>query len=233
MIDSAFAYHIPDSISSADAGVFMCAGASTYEAMNAAGTKPSDRVGVVGLGGLGHVALLFAKAMGCAVTVLSNSAATSESKRKDAFDLGADEVRTPKEPKVAFTRAEDGRIISREENDDAQHSKINVLLICANETPNFEKVLPLLARRAVIVLMSIQSQPLNIPYMPFILPGHKIISSTEASTRNHLDMIQFVARHQIRPWVDRFVMSEDGLKEAFTRLESGTIRYRGVLEALA
>lgn len=219
----------------------MCAGASTYEALIAAGTKSSDRVGVVGLGGLGHMAVQFAKAMGCNVTVLSDSAADpsaagkAESKAKDAFDLGADEVRAVKDPAIALTRDREGLVVYLgpgwyDFEASSDHRAINVLLVCANETPDFEKVLPLLARRAVIVLMSIQAQPLHIPYMPFILPGHKLISSTEASTRNHLEMIKFADRHKIKPWIEEFEMTEDGLSEAFERLQSGTMRYRGVVK---
>lgn len=217
IIDAAFAYSIPESISSPHAGVFMCAGASTYEALIAAGTRPSDRVGVVGLGGLGHMAILFAKAMGCAVSVISRSVAKSEARQKDAYELGADEVLSL------------GNIASSVDQR-SPSSAINVLLICANETPDFEEILPLLARRAVIVLMSIQQQPLTIPYMQFILPGHKLISSTEASRRNHIDMIEFAARHGIKPWIEIFPMTEDGLDEAYRKLESGQMRFRGVVE---
>jgi len=195
----------------------MCAGASTYEALDAAGTKPHHRVGVVGLGGLGHMAILFAKAMGCAVTVFSGSA---QKAARDAFELGADEYRILSNINTPI----------RSSGAHEQEALIDVLLICANETPDLDKILPFLARRAAIVLMSIQQKPLIIPYMPFILPGHKIIASTEASRQNHLAMIQFAARHKIKPWVERFLMTEDGLKTAFNRLEKGEMRYRGVLE---
>lgn len=196
--------------------MFMCAGASTYEALDAAGTKPHHRVGVVGLGGLGHMAILFARAMGCAVTVFSSSAQKAE---KDVFELGADEYRVLSD--IDTCRRSFGA-----------HGKtlVDILLVCANETPDLEKILPFLARRATIVLMSIQQKPLVIPYMPFILPGHRIVASTEASRQNHLAMIQFAARHKITPWVERFPMTEDGLKNAFDRLEKGGMRFRGVLE---
>ncbi|KAG9849451.1 GroES-like protein, partial [Aureobasidium melanogenum] len=225
IIDASFAYHIPAEIPSWQAGVFMCAGASTYEALDAAGTKPHHRVGIVGLGGLGHMAVLFSKAMGCAVTVFSGSAGKAGSKARDAFQLGADELRALNDIDTAIRPDS-----NTERTDDASKSLIDILLICANETPDLEKILPFLARRAAIVLMSIQQKPLIIPYMPFILPGHRIIASTEASRQNHLAMIQFAARHKISPWIERFPMTEDGLKTAFDRLESGEMRYRGVLE---
>ncbi|KAG9520033.1 GroES-like protein, partial [Aureobasidium melanogenum] len=225
IIDASFAYHIPAEIPSWQAGVFMCAGASTYEALDAAGSKPHHRVGIVGLGGLGHMAVLFARAMGCAVTVFSGSAAKAESKARDAFQLGADELRVLNDIDPAIRPDS-----NTERTDNASKSLIDILLICANETPDLGQILPFLARRATIVLMSIQQKPLVIPYMPFILPGHKIIASTEASRQNHLAMIRFAARHKISPWIERFPMTEEGLKTAFGRLESGEMRYRGVLE---
>jgi alcohol dehydrogenase (NADP+) len=202
-------------MSSWHAGVFMCAGASTYEALDAAGTKSHHRVGVVGLGGLGHIAILFARAMGCSVTVFSSSA----QKEGDAFEFGADEYRVLSD-------------INTSRRSFGAHGKtlVDILLVCANETPDLERILPFLARRATIVLMSIQQKPLVIPYMPFILPGHRIIASTEASRQNHLAMIQFAARHNITPCVEIFPMTEDGLKNAFSRLERGDMRFRGVLE---
>ncbi|KAI5208693.1 GroES-like protein [Aureobasidium subglaciale] len=229
IINAEFAYHVPPEIPSWQAGVFMCAGASTYEALDAAGTKPHHRVGVVGLGGLGHMAVLFAKAMGCAVTVFSGSSGKVESKAKDAFKLGADELRMLSDIDTSLRPDRPGSLLANGKETQPA-SPTDVLLICANETPDLEKILPFLARRATIVLMSIQQKPLVVPYMPFILPGHKIIASTEASRQNHLAMIQFAARHNISPWVERFPMTEDGLKSAFERLENGEMRFRGVLE---
>lgn len=208
----------------------MCAGASTYEALTAAGTRPSDRVGVVGIGGLGHIAILFAKAMGCAVTALTSSLG-SDSKEDVAFELGADELHVMSRFRRVVRKNPDGTTTSLQYTEAPdQNRAINVLLICSNLTPHFEAILPFLARRATIVLMSIQADPLEIPYMPFILPGHRLIASTEASARNHIDMIEFAARHQIKPWVEKFPMTEDGVKQAFNKLEHGRMRFRGVLE---
>lgn len=228
IIDAEFAYKLPDTIPSVDAGPLMCAGASVYEALDAAGTKPSDRVGVVGVGGLGHMAILFARAMGCGVTALfASPRRPSTQKVQDAFALGADEARCISGDEMVFPRDMNG---ATGDVGETTPKPINVLLITANELPDWNRVLPLLDRMARIVLMSIQAEPLTIPYMPFILPGHRIISSTEASKLNHVDMLEFAARHQIRPWVEVFAMTETGLKEAFGRLESGQMRYRGVLE---
>jgi alcohol dehydrogenase (NADP+) len=211
IIDADFAYHVPEEIVSSHAAVLMCAGASTYEALDAAGVKPHHRVGIVGFGGLGHMALLFAKAMGCSVTVFCRS----EDKMKDAFVLEADGYQILGD-----------NVIPNNDSD----PPVDVLLVCSNETPDLENVLPFLSRRATIVLMTIQQKPLTVPYMSFILPGHKIIASTEASRANHLAMMRFAARHKISPWVEEFPMTEDGLSVAFARLGSGKMRFRGVLK---
>lgn len=65
--------------------------------------------------------------------------------------------------------------------------------------------------------------------MPFILPGHRLIASTEASRRNHVDMLKFVAKNRIKPWIEEFPMTEEGVAAAFHRLESGAMKFRGVL----
>ncbi|KAK5136197.1 hypothetical protein LTR08_004034 [Meristemomyces frigidus] len=222
IISAAFAYLIPASISSVDAGPFMCAGASVYEALDAAGTKPEDRVGVVGIGGLGHMAVLFAKAMGCAVTALSSSTG----KIDDVFKLGADDVRLLEDMETCHQRDIEGRHHSHA---DPKPMNINVLLVTSNEVPHLERLMPLLARRATIVLMTIQEQALNIPYMSFVLPGHRLLASTEASRDNHVKMLQFAARHRIKPWIEEYPMTVEGLAKAFDKLEKGEMRYRGVL----
>lgn len=225
VINSGFAYPIPESIKSIHAGPLMCAGASTYEALEAAGTKPGDRVGVVGIGGLGHMAILFARAIGCGITAITRDA----SKRQDLFRLGADEVRLESmlDKAVFPSSPEDewGPVYTTI----PQPMSIDVLLITSNAIGDLEACFPLLARRATIVLMTIQQDPISIPYLPFILPGHRLIASTEASHQNHFEMLRFAARHQIEPWVETFPMTLEGAAQAFGRLEAGAMRYRGVL----
>lgn len=223
IINSEFAYAIPDSIASKHAAPLMCAGASTYEALDAGGARSGSRVGVLGIGGLGHMAIQFAKAMGCDVTALSNG----PNKAPDAFKLGADEFRDTNKLGLSFSlNGESGKLESREAK---EPQNINTLLITSNVVPELSTLLPLLARRATIVLMTIQQDSLTVPYMPFVLPGHKLIASTEASLQNHEKMLQFVAEKGIEPWVEEYAMDGDGVERAFQKLESGQMRYRGVL----
>jgi D-arabinose 1-dehydrogenase-like Zn-dependent alcohol dehydrogenase len=82
-----FLFHIPDAISSSDAAPLMCAGGTVFNAMHLHGMLPTDRVGVIGVGGLGHLAIQFAAKMGCEVVVFSGT----ENKREEAMNLGASE----------------------------------------------------------------------------------------------------------------------------------------------
>ncbi|TVY28775.1 NADP-dependent alcohol dehydrogenase [Lachnellula hyalina] len=183
-----FVYPIPVEIESKFAGPLNCAGQSlidlqitVYEALHVAGSKPSDCIGVVGLGGLGHLAVLYARAMGCDVVVFSGS----ESKRADAMALGATEF--------CLLPREGGPIHNLK-------AGINVLLLCGGELPNFE-----------------------------VSSDYHKSASTEASRQNHIDALAFAARHGIKPWIEEFPMSAEGLRNALTALESGKVRYRAVL----
>jgi D-arabinose 1-dehydrogenase-like Zn-dependent alcohol dehydrogenase len=157
--------------------------------------------------------------MGCSVTVISNSS----DKRSDAFKLGADEFRDLSNLSSVH-RPDD--VAPGQQQDDA---KISALLLTSNAIPELTEILPLLARHAPIVLMTIQQDSISIPYMPFVLPGHRLIASTEASRENHIRMLDFAARHGVVPWIESFEMNAAGIRKAFQRLESGEMRFRGVL----
>lgn len=209
IIDSDLIVRIPGEIPSLHAAPLMCAGASTFEALHAAGVNAESHVGVLGVGGLGHMAILFAKAMGCEVTAISQT----ESKKDDARSLGADH----------FVLA------SSDMKTDDKGGGIDILLITSSTVPNLKTFLPLLARRATIVLMTIQGESIEVPYMDFVLPGHRLIASTECGRENWKRMLDFVVEKGIVPWVEEFEISEKGIERAFERLEGGEMRYRGVL----
>lgn len=178
----------------------MYAGALVYEALYAAGTKPADRVE---LGGLRHMAIMFARAMGCGVSALFSSPREPSNKINDVISMGADEVfsisshfpRTRYFPQYGLIYEDHLGAIPIE--------KIDVLLVTSNELPDWATVLDwatvhkILQPMARIVLTSITQEPLRIPAWPSILLGHRMISSTEASKRNHMEMLEFAARNNI------------------------------------
>lgn len=119
---------------------------TVYEALDAAKAKPSDRVGIVGLGGLGHLAIQYAHKLGCATVVFSRSA----SKEADAFTLGAQE----------FHVVEDGKAIELPAG-----KGVDVLLICSGRLPDLALFMGALARRARIVPLIIQVEDMVVPYV--------------------------------------------------------------------
>lgn len=145
--------------------------------------------------------------------------------------MGADEIRLTDNLDSSHTGnlMIDGKTWSSSTRHLPRPMSIDVLLITSNVVPDLSAYLGLLARRATIVLMTIQQDTISIPYMPFVLPGHRLIASTEASLQNHFEMLAFAGEHKIKPWIEKFPMTLQGAAEAFEKLETGNMRYRGVL----
>ena len=196
-----FLYPIPQGISDIHAAPLQCGGATTFNALQ--GIQPSDTVG-----GLGHLAIQFAARMGCHVVVLSGS----ERKKAEALQLGAHEFIATKDAKKLEVS-----------------SPINRLLVTAAVPPNWELILPIMAPRSAIYPLSVSSGNLEIPYMGLILQGISVQGSLVAPRHLHRKMLEFAAQHQIKPVVETFPMTEQGIKQAMDKLERGEVTYRAVL----
>lgn len=204
-----YVFLISDSIPREYAAPLMCGGATVFNALSAFGTQPIDRVGVIGVGGLGHLAIQFASKMGCEVVVFSGT----DSKKEEAMKLGASEFITTKDVKELKTRP------------------IDRLLVTASVQPNWSQYLPILAPRAVVYPLSVDPGDFKMPYMPIIKKELTIQGSLVAPRHVHCDMLEFAARHHIRPIIEQFPLSVEGITEALEKLQSGKMRYRGVLVA--
>lgn len=204
-----YIYQIPDSIPREFAAPLMCGGATVFNALQAFGTRSSDRVGVIGVGGLGHLAIQFAAKMGCEVVVFSST----DNKREEAMGLGATEFIATKGVKELQTRP------------------IDRLLVTASFQPDWSQYIPILAPRASIYPLSVDSSDFIFPYMAIIRKELTIQGSLVAARQVHREMLEFAARHQIRPIIEQFPMTVEGINEAMERLGSGKMRYRGVLIA--
>lgn len=204
-----YIFSIPESISRAHAAPLMCGGATVFNALHAFNVQPTDRVGIIGVGGLGHLAIQFASKMGCEVVVFSGT----DSKKDEAMKLGATEFLATKGVKELKTRP------------------IDSLLVTAAFQPDWKQYLPILAPRASIYPLSVAEGDLTIPYMPIIVKELTIQGSMVAPRHVHRAMLEFAARHNIRPIIEEFPMTLDGVNKAMDRMESGKMRYRGVLVA--
>lgn len=208
-------YKVPENIKSEDAGPIMCAGWTVWNALVGYDLKPSDHVGVVGIGGLGHFAIQFAAKMGCEVTAFSGNA----SKEADALKLGAHHFVATNAP-----RAEgEGLKVKR---------PINRLLVCSNRQPDWNLYFPIMLGRGTIFPLCIpqdMTSQLSVPHMPFLSKSLNVVYSTNGRWDQYEKMLAFCALHGIRPVTTKFKMSTEGIEESLKELGEGNVRYRGVL----
>ena len=204
-----YLFKIPDAISNDYAAPLMCGGATVFNALQFHGAKSTDRVGVIGIGGLGHLAIQFAAKMGCEVVVFSST----DSKEEQAMNLGAKEFYATKDVK------------------ELKCQPIDHLLVTTSAQPHWSLYLPIMAPSGTIYPLTVSEDDLTIPYMPVIMSGLKIQGSLVAARQIHREMLNFAAVHQIKPIIETFPMSVEGMEQAFKRLGEGAMRYRGVLVA--
>ncbi|RYP79004.1 hypothetical protein DL769_003077 [Monosporascus sp. CRB-8-3] len=203
-------FHISDALLSEDAAPLMCGGGTVWDPL-IEHCKPYERIGIVGLGGLGHLAIQFAAKMGCDVVVFS----ATEDKRGEAIGLGASEF-----------------YVTRGVSDYSTlgvPKPINRLLITSSAKFELGIFYPILAQNATVLPLSVDSGNLTTLYMPTITRGLQILGSCISSRLPQNKMLDFAARHSIHPIVEKFPMTLEGVREAMEKLRSGKMRYRGVL----
>ena len=218
--DSYSVFSIPEALGSADAAVMLCAGSTVYEPLKEHGggsttTTMMMRVGVIGLGGLGHLGVLFAKGMGFGHVVAFSRHAN---KRADALALGADEY-------VATADVDDDGTDS-----DWPHARASSLdlIICTVSSPRMPLhfYLGLLSPKGRFCQVGIPEQPLDA--MPLVLNGSSISFSDSASPGNIREMLELAARKGIKAWTNVRGMEE--VNEVLREMEGGKARFRYVLE---
>jgi D-arabinose 1-dehydrogenase-like Zn-dependent alcohol dehydrogenase len=204
-----FLHHIPDAIDNAHAAPLMCGGATVFSALQMHGVKSIDRVGVVGVGGLGHLAIQYARAFGCDVAVFSGT----DSKKDEAIGLGATEFYAMKGKKAG----------------DVDVKPIDHLLVTASQAPDWSIYAPMMAPGGTIHTLTVDFGNVDIPYMTLNLSGLRVQGSLVADRQTHREMLEFSARHGIRPMIEVFPMDVNGIEKAFKTLNDGNMKYRGVL----
>ncbi|KAJ6625776.1 chaperonin 10-like protein [Mycena sp. CBHHK59/15] len=206
--DASFLFKVPDGLAPEDAAPLMCGGATVFGVIESYNIRPTDRVGVVGVGGLGHLAIQFLAKIGAAVVVFSST----EEKRDEARGLGATEFYTTKGVK----KLEIGKPL--------QH-----LLVTTSFLPDWKMFLDVMQPEGTIYPLTVSSGDLAIPVIPVVAQGLTVQGSSVASRAVHKKMLEFAARHGIRPIIERFPMTKSGVEEGMAKLRDGKMRYRGVL----
>ncbi|KAH8812663.1 NADP-dependent alcohol dehydrogenase [Xylogone sp. PMI_703] len=200
---------IPDEIASEHAGPLMCGGATVWGPLFEQGFRPGDRIGVVGVGGLGHLAIQFGSKMGHDIVVFSGT----EAKREEALNFGASEFYTTK----GITKFEGIK-------------PVNHLLITGSVLPDLNTYLDILAPSAKIFPLTISMEPYPVPVLGLIGKTLSIVGSAGAKVQSTIAMLRFATRHDIKPQIEKFPMTQKGVTEAMEKLNKGEMRYRGVLE---
>jgi uncharacterized zinc-type alcohol dehydrogenase-like protein len=198
---------LPDGVSTDEAGPLFCGGITVFNPMIQFGLKPTQRVAVIGIGGLGHLALQFARAWGCEVTAF-----TSESKREEALQMGAHDT-----------------LNSRSSTDiESASGRFDLILSTVNVSLDWNALLGTLRPKGRLHLLGAVLEPLNIGVFPMLINQLSVSSSPVGSPSTIATMLEFCARHQIKPVIEKFKMAE--VNAALEHLESGKARYRIVLE---
>lgn len=198
---------LPEGINPATAGPLFCGGITVFNPLVQFDVKPTDKVAVIGIGGLGHIALKFLNAWGCEVTAFSSS----ESKADEAREMGAHDVINSRDPAAIETAA--GRF-------DFIISTVNVKL-------DWNLYVSTLRPKGRLHFVGAMVEPLDIGVFPLLMAQRTVSASPVGSPATIAKMLAFAAHHGIEPLVETFPMSK--VNEALAHLESGKARYRIVL----
>ncbi|QDH69001.1 NAD(P)-dependent alcohol dehydrogenase [Marilutibacter alkalisoli] len=207
-VDAEYVLRIPDAIPLDRAAPLLCAGITTYSPLKHFGVKPGDKVAVVGLGGLGHMGVKFAVAMGTHVTVLS----TSESKRDDALALGAHEFAATREP-GAFRR------LARQ---------FDLILDTAAAPHDYNAYLNLLRLDGTMVLVGLPDEPMPVSAGVLTSRRRRLAGSMIGGIRETQEMLDFCAAHGIASDIELIDIAD--INEAYERMLKGDVRYRFVID---
>ncbi len=198
---------LPPKIDIQSAGPLFCGGITVFNPLVQFGVKPTDRVAVIGIGGLGHMALQFLNAWGCQVTAFTSSAA----KREEALELGAHQTINSRDP-------EDIKVAA---------GQFDLILSTVNVKLDWNAYVETLKPRGRLHFVGATLEPLDLALFPLIVGQRSISASPVGSPANIARMLDFAARHDIKPVIEKFRM--DQVNQALARLRSGQARYRIVL----
>jgi uncharacterized zinc-type alcohol dehydrogenase-like protein len=199
---------LPEGVDASKAGPLFCGGITVFNPIVQLGIKPTDRVGVIGIGGLGHMALAFLNKWGCEVTAFTSS----DSKKQEALSLGAHRVVNSRDSAQLASIA----------------GSLDFILSTVNVTLDWPTYINTLAPRGKLHLVGAVLEPVALPVFPMIVGQKSLSASPLGSPATTATMLDFCARHKIAPVTEHFPMSK--ANDAIQHLRDGKARYRVVLE---
>ena len=200
---------LPDGLDAESAGPLLCGGITVFYPLLKYGIRATDTVGVIGMGGLGHMAIKFLRAMGCRVVAFSSNPA----KREEILAMGADDVVSSTEPGTFRTL----------------RGQLSLLISTVNVPLDWPGLLTTLAPQGRLHVVGAVLEPMPIPAFSLIGGDKSVSGSPTGSPHDLRQLVAFAARHDIRPQVEVFPMSQ--INAALEHVRAGKARYRVVLKA--
>lgn len=199
---------VPEGMDSSKVGPLFCGGATVFNPIVIAGVQPTDSVGVIGIGGLGHLAVKFLKAWGCEVIAFSSN----PDKKEEILAMGASKVINSRDPKELET----------------VQGKLKFILNTTNVSLDWDVYLSALSKKGKLHTVGAVLEPMEIPAFSLIGGDKTVGGSIVGSPELTKTMLEFCARHDIYPTVEEFPMEK--VNEAMQHLEAGKARFRIVLK---
>ena len=203
-----YALKVPAGLDPARAAPLLCAGITTYSPLRQWNCKKGDRVGVVGLGGLGHMAVKLAASMGADVTMLS----TSRSKEADARRLGAQ----------AFESTRDEATFQK------LAGRFDLLIDTISAPHDYNRYLGMLRPQGAMVVVGVPPEPTPVAAMSLIMGNKRLAGSAIGGIPETQEMLDYCARHEIGADVE--IIPIQKVNEAYDRMIRNDVRYRFVID---
>lgn len=198
---------LPEGIDMQSAGPLFCGGITVFNPLVQFDVKPTDKVGVIGVGGLGHIALQFLNAWGCEVTAFTST----ESKKAELIKLGAHHVINSRSPEEIGAAA----------------GQFDLIISTVNVKLDWNAYVATLRPKGRLHFVGATLEPLDVGVMPLIMGQRSISGSPVGSPANIARMLEFSVRHNIKPVIENYRF--DQVNEALDNLKKGDVRYRVVL----
>jgi uncharacterized zinc-type alcohol dehydrogenase-like protein len=209
VVDEKFVLRVPESLDIEKVAPLLCAGITTYSPLRHWGAGPGTKVAVVGMGGLGHMAVKIAHAMGAEVTVLSQTL----SKKDDGLRLGADDYHATNDESTFHELA----------------NRFNLIINTVSAKLELGRYLSLLAVDGTLVNVGAPSEPLPVPAFSLIPSRRSFAGSNIGGIRETQEMLDFCAEHGILPETE--LIDASRINEAYERVLRSDVRYRFVIDA--
>ena len=206
-VNARFVIPIPNALASQNAAPLLCGGITVYSPMRSHNVNPSSRVGIVGIGGLGHMALQFARVFGAEVTAFSSSA----SKEEEARALGAHHFVNTRESKAMRAVA----------------GTFDFILTTINANQDWMAYIQALRPAGTLCFVGVPPAPITVHAFPLISGIRTITGSPIGSPHRLREMIDVAARHNVKAQIESFPMAK--ANEAIEKVKKNKVRYRAVL----